>query len=199
MKKRISMLALCLLGLAGCQTTTTVLDVDKPKYLGKDYAYSDLKAVTEKMISSIVSNQPIANRNDKPVVMIAGISNRTDEHIDTGAIAEKLTTGLTQTHKVRFVNKEARDKIAKEINYQKGGMVASETKVKIGKQAGAEYVITGSISSILSEEGRGVRLKEKSIRYYKVNMELTDINTNIVEWSEEHEFAREESKPFIGW
>jgi hypothetical protein len=199
MKRRISLLALCLLGLASCQTTTTVLDVDKPKYYGKDYAYSDLKAVTEKMISSIVSNPPIVNRNDRPVMLVAVINNRTDEHIDTNAIAEKIITGLTQTHKVRFVNAAARDKIANEIGYQSGGMVAPETRVKMGKQVGADYVITGAITSILSEEGRGARLKERSIRYFKVNLEMTDINTNIVEWSEEHEFAREESKPFIGW
>lgn len=199
MKKRIALLSLCLIGLAGCQTTTTVLDVDKPKYYGKDYAYSDLKAVTEKMISSIVSNPPIVNRNDRPVMLIAGISNRTDEHIDTNAIAEKLITGLTQTHKVRFVNAAAREKIAKEIGYQSGGMVAQETRVEMGKQLGADYIITGAITSILSKEGRGARIKERSINYFKVNMEMTDIHTNIVEWSEEHEFAREESKPFIGW
>jgi len=199
MNKKPFLLALVIVGWIGCQTTTTVLDVDKPKNISKEYGYSDLKAVTEKMISSIVANPPIADRNDRPVLMVAGIANRTDEHIDTKAIGEKIMNGLTQTHKVRFVNKDARDKIEQEIKYQGGGMVNPESRVKLGKQVGADYIITGAITSMESKEGKGIRLKERSVRYYKVSMELNDINTNIVEWSEEHEFAREEAKPFIGW
>jgi len=194
----ISMLMVLFL-MPACTTTTTVLDVNKPKYLSEKYSYTDLKTVTEKMIASLISNPPLANRTDRPVIIIYGIQNRTDEHIDTKAITEKILTGLTQTHKVRFVNKEARDKIEAELRYQSQGMVSPQTRIEKGRQVGAEYMLTGSITSLSAEEGRGIRLKERKVKYYKVSLELTDLNTNIVEWSEEHEFAREVSKPFIGW
>jgi hypothetical protein len=195
--KLLGMSLICF--ICACTTTTTVLDVDKPMYMSDEFGYSDLKTVTEKMISSILTNPPIASRNDRPVVIIYGLTNRTDEHIDTTAITEKIQTGLTRSRKLRFVNKAARDKIAKEIGYQQGGMVTPETKIKLGKQVGAEYMLTGSITSITAEEGKGFRLKEKRVKYYKISLELTDLNTNIIEWSDEQEFARKVAEPFIGW
>lgn len=185
--------------VSACATTTTVLDVDKPMHISEDFGYSDLKAVTEKMITSLLTNPPISTRNDRPVAIIYGLTNRTDEHIDTKAIAEKIQTGLTRSGKLRFINKDARAKIEKEITYQQGGMVSSDTRIKLGKQVGAEYMITGSITSITAEEGRGIRLKAKRVKYYKITLDLNDLNTNIIEWSDEQEFARKVEEPFIGW
>jgi hypothetical protein len=168
-------------------------------HISEDFGYSDLKAVTEKMISSMLTNPPISKRDDRPVVIIYGLTNRTDEHLDTQALAEKIQTGLTRSGKVRFIDKQARNKIAKEIGYQRGGMVTPDTRVKLGKQVGAEYMITGSITSITAEEGRGFRIKGTRVKYYKIALNLTDINTNIIEWSDEQEFARKVAEPFIGW
>lgn len=193
-------LGLTLAGLVfACTTTTTVLDVDKPMHISEDFGYSDLKMATEKMISSILTNPPISGRNDRPIVIIYGLTNRTDEHLDTEALTEKIQTGLTRSAKLRFIDKQARDKISKEIGYQQGGMVTPSTKIKLGKQVGAEYMITGSITSISAKEGRGIRLKEERVKYYKIALNLTDINTNIIEWSDEQEFARKVAEPFIGW
>jgi hypothetical protein len=197
MSKMLGLGLLCL--VCSCQTTTTVMDVDKPMYMSEEFGYSDLKTVTEKMISSILTNPPVSTRNDRPIVIAYGITNRTDEHLDTQALTEKIQTGLTRSGKLRFVNKEARTKIEQEIGYQRGGMVTPGTRVKLGKQVGAEYMITGSITSITAEEGKGFRLKKKKVKYYKIALELTDINTNIIEWSDEQEFARKVAEPFIGW
>ncbi len=185
--------------ISACTTTTTVLDVGKPMHISEDFGYSDLKTATEKMVSSILANPPISERNDRPVVIAYGLTNRTDEHLDTQALIEKIQTGLTRSRKLRFINKEARDKIKKELGYQQEGMVTPGTRVKLGKQVGAEYMITGSITSFTAEEGRGIRLKERRVKYYKIALELTDINTNIIEWSDEQEFARKVAEPFIGW
>ncbi len=201
MKWKISkVLGLSLVCLTlGCATTTTVLDVDKPMYMSEDFGYTDLKTATEKMISSVLTNPPLSSRADRPIVIAYGITNRTDEHLDTLALTEKIQTGLTRSGKVRFVNKEARTKIEKEIGYQQGGMITPETKIKMSQQLGAQYMLTGSITSITAEEGRGIRLKAERVKYYKIALELTDINTNIIEWSEEQEFARQVAEPFIGW
>ncbi len=199
MNKKLAFIIIILCFICACSSTTTVLDVDRPMYMSEDFAYSDLKTVTDKMVSSILTNPPVSQRTDRPVVMIYKPSNRTDEHIDTIAIAEKIRNGLNRSHKLRFINQEARKKIEQERAYQQGDMVNPATKISLGKQVGAEYIITGSITSMTAEEGRGIRLKEKKVKYYKISLELTDINTNIIEWSDEQEFARMTSEPFIGW
>ncbi len=199
MIKNVLVGMITLLFLVGCQTTTRVFDPDKPFHMDEKYDYTDLKAVTEKMVGSIITNPPIASRNDRPVIIIYGIANRTSEHIDTKALTEKVRTALTQTRKVRFINKEQRQNIQRETGYQAGQFVNPGTKIKLGRQIGAQYMLTGAITSITKEEGRGIRLKARKVNYYKFNMELTDLETSIIEWSDEKEFAREVAKPFIGW
>ncbi|MBI4925456.1 MAG: penicillin-binding protein activator LpoB [Bdellovibrio sp.] len=199
MIKRLIIVIVTLVLSVGCQTTTRVFDPDKPFHMDERYDYTDLKAVTEQMARSIVTNLPIVSRNDQPVIIIYGISNRTNEHIDTNALTEKVRTALTQTHKVRFINEDQRKNIEKEIAYQSGGLVNADTRIRLGRQIGAEYMLTGAITSITKEEGRGMRLKARKVNYYKFNMELTQLETSIIEWSDEKEFAREVAKPFIGW
>ena len=196
--RRLLILAMLLLPL-GCKSSATVLDVDKPAHLTSKFDYADLKSTTEKMVQSLISNPPLGKRADRPVIVVYGLENRTSEHLDTKALTEKVQTALTQSGKVRFVNIGQRKSIESEVKYQQGGMVAPETRIALGKQTGAEYMLTGAVTTMQQEEGRGIRLYEKSIRYYKINLELTDLNTNIIEWSEEKEFAREMEKPFIGW
>jgi PBP1b-binding outer membrane lipoprotein LpoB len=52
---------------------------------------------------------------------------------------------------------------------------------------------------ITKQEGRGIRLTKTSLKYYKIHLELTNLNTALIEWTDEYEFARETSRPIIGW
>jgi PBP1b-binding outer membrane lipoprotein LpoB len=44
-----------------------------------------------------------------------------------------------------------------------------------------------------------VRLKKKTLQYYSLTLELTDLQTGLIEWTDSAEIVRESSKPFIGW
>ncbi len=35
--------------------------------------------------------------------------------------------------------------------------------------------------------------------YYSLNMELTDLETGLIEWADSTEVIRESSRPFVGW
>ena len=72
-------------------------------------------------------------------------------------------------------------------------------KSQKARQVGAEYMLTGTLRSIEKDELRQVRLTKKSLKYYSLNLELTDIETGLIEWADSVEVIREVSKPFIGW
>ncbi len=60
-------------------------------------------------------------------------------------------------------------------------------------------MLTGTLRSIEKEEPRQIRLKKKILKYYSLNLELTSLETSLIEWAGSAEVIREASKPFIGW
>ena len=127
------------------------------------------------------------------------MANRTSEHIETDGITDDIRQELLQSGKARFVNKVQRDNIQSESDYQYGGNVSAETRLIRARQVGAEFMLTGTLRSITKREGKGIRLKRDTLQYYSLTLELTDLQTGLIEWTDSAEIARESSKPFIGW
>ena len=113
----------------------------------------------------------------RPIVVVSSIENRTDEHIDTRALSETIRNSLINSRQVRYVNKRQRQEILDEMNYQNSGAVDPGLAKRIGKQIGADYLLTGSISSIVAANG-----KRKNV-VYQVEAALTNLQTAEVEWT----------------
>lgn len=182
--------------LSGC--FAHVRTVDEPTHYDERFDYVDLKTLSERMASSILSGPPVGERSGAPVVVVYGISNRTSEHIDTVALSDSIRTLLIKSGEVRFINKTQRENIEKEIEKTQG-RVSPETQIELGAQVGAEYMLTGTLSSIEKEEMKQARIHRRNLLYYKLTMELTNIKTALIEWSDEQEIVREAHRPLIGW
>lgn len=183
-----------------CSVTTKTINPNATVHYDETYGFSDKKQIVDTLISSLTTKSILAHRaDDRPVVIMYGIANRTDEHISTKNISDDLRMGLVQSGKVKLVNETQRKDIATETEYQYGQNVSPETRIARGKQVGAEFMISGTLYSISQKEGREVRLKRKSLKYYSLNLELTSIETGLIEWADKVEIVREASKPIIGW
>lgn len=148
----------------------------------------------------MLSKKPISEIADAPVVVIYGLTNRTDEHIDLQAITDGVRAVLHDSGKVKFVAKEQREAIDREAEYQtKSGKVDPATQMRLAKQAGAKFILTGTIYSISKDQIPQVRLKKRELKWFKLTLELTDVETSLVAWTDEVEIAREVRKPYIGW
>ncbi len=194
----VSLLVLAVFILSGCFAHVKTVDENAQVHYDERYDYVDLKKLSQRMSSSILSNPPISKRTESPVVVICGISNRTSEHIDTKALTDTVRTLLIKSGKVRFINETQRKNIDREIE-QMQGRVSPETQIRLGSQVGAEYILTGTLSSIEKEQMKQMRLYRKDLRYYKLTMEITNIKTALIEWTDEQEIVREARRPFIGW
>jgi len=194
-------LAGALLGLAmvGCETTTQPVHVATPVHMDESYDYTDLRNAAQVLTASILTREPLAARADQPVLIVFGITNRTDEHLDMKALTEKMQIQMLDSGKVRIIGSDQRENIMREIEYQGGGLISADTMIKVGRQLGAEYAISGSITAIEKQEGRGFRARRASLKYYRIHLDLTSLETALIEWADEYEFARETSRPVIGW
>jgi uncharacterized protein (TIGR02722 family) len=131
-------------------------------------------------------------------VVFANIRNQTSEYLNTGTLSDKMRTTLFESGKVRLVNESRRDDLLKEQNYQ-AEHATNDTAVKIGRQLGARYLVSGTISGMRSQSPDQVRISRKHTAYYKLTVEVTDLETGLLAWTDDAEFAREANVPIIRW
>lgn len=188
-----------LLLIAGCGVMTREIAPDEKVIYDEGYHFSDKKAIVAEMVTSLTRKHPLVMATDRPVLIVYGVANRTSEHISTSAITDDIRQALLESGRVRFVNETQRQNIATETSYQYGGSVAADTRILKARQVGAKYMLTGTLRSMEKKEPRQMRLTKRTLMYYSLNMELTDIETGLIEWADSTEVIRESTKPFIGW
>jgi penicillin-binding protein activator len=149
-------------------------DAQKENLLDDQWSETDMQKTVQTMVASLVAHPSIANAKSLPIVMVTNLQNKTSEHIDTQSIMDMVRVDLTKTGKVAFIDKEARQDISDEYNYQNSGMTDEKTKKGPGGQTGADYIVNGRIDSIVKEVG-----KEKTV-YYKITLNMTNLKTSVI-------------------
>lgn len=197
MKKLVlSLFAVSAMALTACGPKAFVKgdyeDVEKENNLNDQWSETDMQKVVQDLVGSMVQHQSISNAKRPPIVMVTKLQNKTNEHIDTQNIMDMVRVELQRGGRVSFVDKEAREDVAEEYNYQNSGMVNEETKKGPGGQVGADFIVNGRLDSIVQEVG-----KDKSV-YYKVTLNLTNLKTNLVVWSDYKQLRKRFKKRSIG-
>lgn len=167
-------------------------DVERENLLNDQWSETDMQNAVKDLVASMMKHPQIANAKTPPIVMVTGLQNKTSEHIDTQSIMDKVRVELMRTGRVEFIDKEARQDIADEYNYQNSGMVSDETKKGPGGQTGADFIINGRLDSIVQEVG-----KDKTV-YYKLTLNLTNLKTTRITWSDDKQIRKTFRKKSIG-
>lgn len=141
-------------------------DPNRVELLDDKFNEADMQKMAETAVKDILGSPVVLKSAEPPVVMVDRIANRTQEHIDTMMITNKTRTELIKSGKVHFVSKEDRETLSAEYDYSDAGNVAPEKALKRGKQASADYVLSGYLSSNIQEVGN-----QKYVYYiYTLNM-----------------------------
>lgn len=179
------------------RASVSEVDVDQTRHMGASYDYSDMRAMTQEFADSMVS-EFLSKQPTPPIMMTAGLENRTTRHEDTKLITDRVRDMILPTGKAQFINESRRQDLLKEQGYAAAN-ATPETQAKIGRQLGAKYMISGSLAEMESKSPRQVRVSRQEVKYYHMVLEVTDLETGLLVWSKPRDFAREISKPIIGW
>lgn len=194
--RSVVVLTAAVIGLASCGPKAFVKgeydDVERENNMNDLWSETDMQKTVHDLVQGLTSHQSIANAKKPPVVMVTKLQNKTQEHIDTQNIMDMVRVELSRGGRVQFVDKEAREDVAEEYNYQGSGMVSDTTKKGPGGQIGADYIINGRLDSNVQEVG-----KNKSV-YYKVTLNLTNLRTNVVEWTDYKQIRKTYKKRSVG-
>ena len=185
-------------GCSAFRASTHKVGVEEDVRYDARYNYTDMRNVAGNVVDRFMSSPLLATESTPPVVMIAGLQNRTTDYVDMENLSDKMRTMLIQSGRVKFVNSAHRDKLLAEQGYQASN-ATPETQVAVGRQTGAKYMMTGSLAEMKQTTPKQVRVSKQELRYYKLTVEITDLKTGLIAWTTEEEFAREVSKPLIGW
>ena len=167
-------------------------DVNRENLMDDQWSETDMQNTVKSMVDSLTNHPSITNAKKMPIVMVTNLQNKTSEHIDTQSIMDMVRVDLTNSGKVAFVDKEARQDISNEYDYQNTGMVGEETKKGPGGQTGADFIINGRLDSNVHEVG-----KDKSV-YYKLTLNLTNLKTGVISWTNQKQLRKTFKKKSVG-
>jgi len=129
----------------------------------------------------------------KPTVIVGTIRNQRSEHINTGLLVENLQRALINSGKVTFVaSKEERANVRGE-RLDQDTNASEDTKKANGQELGADYMLSGSISSIEDREGG------KAVVLYQVDMKLLNVKTNQISWSGQKQIKKFVKRSGSSW
>jgi penicillin-binding protein activator len=163
-------------------------DPTRVELLDDKFNESDMQQMAETVIQSLNMCRYLRMNSHPPVVMLERVTNRTQEHIDTASLTEKVRTALIKAGTVRFIDKEARETLESEFQFAESGAVSASTAKKRGKQIAADYVLSGAIATNIQEVGA-----DKFV-YYKLTMNLTNLETSTIDCTEEKEIRKKYKK-----
>jgi uncharacterized protein (TIGR02722 family) len=167
-------------GFSCAKKTVTRVSPDQQIDLSGRWNDVDSRLVAEEMSRDMFGRPWLADFNKrqgkKPTMIVGVISNKSHEHIDAETFIKDIQRECVNTGLVRVVqNSELREKMRVERADQQQ-FSSPETQKKWGRELGADFMLFGTVNSIVDQEGK------RKVIYYQVNLELADMETNELVW-----------------
>lgn len=185
------MVILCAVFLNSCAGTRYITPDTVTKYDSK-FSDTDLNIMSSYMAESLGSSDVIAGE-EKKVMGLLHIKNKTSEHINSDGIADKLMVNLLKTGKVKFANRENLKELIEEQRLSAMGVVDESKAKEIGNLYGIDYFLSGFIESIEKKSSRS------ELTYYRLSLKLTNVETGEIVWADEAEIKKKSSKHIMDW
>jgi len=182
--RRSSLLVMmsAVLALSGCghETKVTRVDTGVVTDLSGRWNDTDSRMVAEAMVKDALQYPWLGNfeksTQRQPVVVVGTVVNSSHEHISVQTFITDLERELTNSQKVTFVaGKGERDEVRTERKEQ-AIYASEETQKAPGKETGADFMMKGTIATIL-DEADGTKAV-----FYQVDLQMIDLESNAKVW-----------------
>lgn len=186
------LLILALAAGCGSKKVVTRLDPSAATDLSGRWNDTDSRLVSEEMIADCLGRPWIERHRQEragrmPVILVGFVRNKSSEHIATETFVGDIERALVNSGQVTMVaGGEVREQLRDERADQEE-FAGSETVKRFGRERGADYLMTGLISSIEDREGG------EQVIFYQVDLTLTDIESGAKSW-----IGQKKIKKYIG-
>ena len=173
---------------ASCSHKVTRIEPSETPDINGSWNNTDSRITAEEMINQSLTGTWLTDhlqaKGKKPVVIVGMVTNKSHEHIEAETFMNDLERSFLSTQKVGLVQSgKKREELRGEKADQQTNSSVSTMK-KFGLENGADYILQGSINSIVDS------YKRKKTVTYQINLELTNIETNDVVWIGDKKIAK---------
>ena len=173
------------------------METGEVKDLSGRWNDSDSQMVSEAMVQDCLNHPWLSDyttrSGKKPDVIVGSIRNRSSEHIATEVFVKDLERALVNSGRANFVaSSEERSDVRSE-RLDQDLHSAPETRNAPGMEAGADFMLIGSINSIIDQE------KGEKVVFYQVDLELVDMRNNRKVWLGNKKIKKSVSRSSFGF
>ena len=177
--------------LCGCATTTARETQLDRRAMSAALEPQDVRRTVEKMVDSMLADQEFiaAVGGSRPVLDITGLKNRSSMHLDMASITDSIRTKLIRSRKFRFMDRTTSADDLQFMNDQAlNGMTDQNKAIRTGQQSAAQMYLYGALTE-MRQHVDGV-----TDRYYKFTLNLKDIKSGEIVWTDEQEIRKESER-----
>ena len=181
--------------LCGCATTVARETQLDRKAMTAALEPQDVRRTVEKMVDSMLQDyEYIAEANgNRPVLDISGIKNRSSMHIDMTSITDSIRTKLLRSRRFRFMDRTTSADDLEFMNDQAlNGLTDQSKAIQAGQQSAAQMYLYGALTE-MRQQVNGV-----TDRYYKFTLNLKDLRTGELIWTDEQEIRKQQERSTFG-
>lgn len=183
---RISIFVLSILLIAAFSLTScggkkvTRIETTETRDLSGRWNDTDSRMVSEEVIKDAL-NHPwlpgfVTKKSKNPTIIVGAMRNLSMEHIATGTFVKDVERAFINSGRVTVVATALERGEMREERREMKENADPETVKKMGKELGADYMLTGEINAIEDRE------KKESVMFYQVDLTLTDLESNAKVW-----------------
>jgi penicillin-binding protein activator len=179
----VSRLAAALLAAAlaaGCGTSVERMDPATVKDLSGAWNDTDSRLVSEEMIQDVLARAWLEGHTREykraPAVIVGDVRNLSHEHINVGTFVADMERALINSGRVKFVASRTERGQVRDERKDQELHAREDTRKAMGKELGADYMLAGTINTIIDVEGK------QQVRYYQVDLTLISLTDNQKIW-----------------
>lgn len=182
-------LSLWAIWLSACSPKVRVVSNDQQMHLSGRWNATDSRNTGEAIANQVLSEPWLvrytaSHAEKKPVLICGTIQNKSHEHIDAETFRKDIERVLINSGKVRLVQDAEKRSEIRDERVEQQQFAAQETQKKLAAETGADFILQGSINSIVDEN------RKQRVSYYQVNLTLTDLESNEVVWIGEKKITK---------
>jgi uncharacterized protein (TIGR02722 family) len=175
---------------SGCGPSKQVTRIDSDTIIDLSGRWNDTDSqmVAEQMILDCLGHIWITNHvkatQATPFVIVGNIRNKSNEHIATQTFIGDIERAFVNSGKVRAVASKSERSEIREERADQSENAAIETIKQMGREQGADYMMTGEINTIEDRKER------EQVVSYQIDLTLTNIETNEKIWIGQHDIKK---------
>lgn len=163
-----------------CATKVDRIETDEVKDLSGDWNDTDSQLVSKEMMNDVLAKPWIDDfnrtHNNKPAVIVGEVRNLSHEHLNVNTFLNDVERALINSGRVKVVASSVERGEIREERKDQDIHASEETRKAMGKELGADFMLKGTINSIIDTEGN------ESVKFYQVDLTLISLADNSKVW-----------------